>query len=384
MTAGVTSVPVGRTVKLANVGTGQVLQANSDGTVDERWRRHADDHDQQWRLVPVDGSKHQWHLSNVGSGTSLTDRLTMDAVAMAGRWRLIPVADDEYAIVSADSGRAVGSGVDGSSYFHDPRQRWKILGVKQDRPTRAVVTLVRDEQVFLPIWLRYYRQFFAAQDTYVLDHGGADKLADQFEFTRIPVRQPVFGAEWQREVIQHHQHDLVDRYDVVLFADADEIVAPDPRSGDLGDYLDNFDQDFVTCQGYEVLHSVDHEPSFDLARPVLSQRSFWYRNDVYSKSLLARVPMLWHLGFHHRLDLRKNIDPTLYLIHLHRMDYETCLARHQNRAAFPRADKDRANDWGYQNRITDPDAFRQWFYQDSCGTGLIEPEEIPPHWHDLV
>jgi Glycosyl transferase family 2 len=384
MVSGVMSVPVDRAVKLVNVGTGQVLRANADGTVDEYWRRHSEDADQQWLLTHADSRKHQWHVSSVASGATLSDEMTMDTAGTAGRFRLIPVADQEYAIVSVVSGRAVGYGVDSSSYLHDPRQRWKILAVHQERPTRAVVTLVRDEDVFLPIWLRYYRQFFAPQDIYVLDHGGADKLADQFEFTRIPIQQPVFGAEWQREVIQYHQHDLVDRYDVVLFADADEIVAPDPRSGDLGDYLDSFDQDYVTCQGYEVLHAVDDEPAFDVTRPVLSQRSSWYRNDVYSKSLLARVPMLWHLGFHHRFDLKQNIDPTLYLIHLHRMDYGICLARHQDRAAFPRAAKDRANDWGYQNRITDPDGFRQWFYQDSCGSGSIEPETILPHWRELV
>jgi hypothetical protein len=384
MICGAASLPVNRAVKLVNVATGLVLRANPDGTVAESWRRHERDHHQEWRISGVEGRKQQWHLSNIGSGTSLTDRLTVDAAGVAGRWRLIPVADHEYAIVGVDGGHAIGDGPDSSPYSHDPRQRWKILAVHHERPTRAVVTLVREEGIFLPIWLRYYRQFFAAQDTYVLDHGGAEELADRFEFTRIPVHQPVYGAEWQRETVQRHYHDLLDRYDVVLFVDADEIMAPDPRSGDLGDYLDDFDQDFVTCQGYEVLHSVDDEPSFDPLKGVLAQRSSWYRNDVYSKSVLARVPMLWHLGFHLRFDLKQNIDPMLYLIHLHRMDYEICLARHQDRVNFPRIDKDLKNDWGYQTRITDPAKFRKWFYEDSCGGGPIQPEEIPPHWRDLV
>ncbi|TDQ00414.1 glycosyltransferase family 2 protein [Labedaea rhizosphaerae] len=384
MSCGVTSVPADRAVKLVNVGTGQVLQAGPGGTLADDWRRHEDDAHQQWRLSRVDGRKHLWHVANLGTGTRLTDQLTLAADGEPGRWRLVPVADHEYAIVAAEGGRALSSAVDDSSYYHDPRQRWKIAAVPDARPTRAVFTLVRDEQVFLPIWLRYYQQFFAPQDIHVLDHGGAHELADRFDFTRIPIHQPVFGAEWQRDTVQHHQHELLDRYDVVLFVDADEIVAPDPRTGDLGDYLDNFDEDFVTCQGYELLHVTDREPAFDPAKPVLAQRSWWYRNDVYSKSLLARVPMLWNLGFHHRLDQKKNVDPLLYLIHLHRMDYETCLARHRNRAAFPRAEKDRAQGWGYQNRITDPVGFREWFYQDSCGGGAIQPEEIPAYWRDLI
>src|SRR5262249_10853676 len=151
--------------------------------------------------------------------------------------------------------------------------------------------------------------------------------------------QPVFGAEWQRETIQRHQHDLLDRYDVVLFADADEIIAPEPYTGDLGDYLDNFDEDFVTCQGYELLHLTDSEPAFDPGQPVLPRRTHGDRNEISSKSLTAGVPWLGTLGSPPGLDQRKNVAPLLYLLHLHRRDYEICLDRHNNRAAFPRAEK---------------------------------------------
>ncbi|MET8763337.1 glycosyltransferase family 2 protein [Lentzea sp. NPDC004782] len=379
-----TSVPDDRPVKLVNAGTGQVLEAAPGGALADTWRRSANDASQQWRFSRVDGREHLWELTNVDTRASLTEDMTLAVDGVAGRWRVIPVAEREFAIVSAATGRALSSAVDDSSYYHDPRQRWKITAGHAERPTRAVFTLVRDEEVFLPIWLRYYSRFFAPQDIHVLDHGGADRFADEYGFTRIAIDQPVFGAEWQRETIQRHQHDLLDRYDVVLFADADEIIAPEPCTGDLGDYLDNFDEDFVTCQGYEVLHLADSEPAFDPGQPVLAQRKHWYRNEIYSKSLIARVPSLWNLGFHQRLDQRRNVDPLLYLLHLHRMDYEICLDRHKNRAAFPRAEKDRARGWGYQNRITDPDGFREWFYQDSCGGGTIQPEEIPSRWRGMV
>ncbi|MET9633742.1 glycosyltransferase family 2 protein [Lentzea sp. NPDC006480] len=379
-----TLVPDDRPVKLVNAGTGQVLEAGPGGTLADTFRRSANDASQQWRFSRVAGAGHLWELTNVDTRVSLTEDLTLAAGAVTGRWRVIPVADQEFAIVSAASGRALSSAVDDSSYYHDPRQRWKITAGNAERPTRAVFTLVRDEEVFLPIWLRYYSRFFAPQDIHVLDHGGAGRFADEYGFTRIPVDQPVFGAEWQRDTIQRHQHELLDRYDVVLFADADEIIAPEPHTGDLGDYLDNFDQDFVTCQGYELLHLTDSEPAFDPEQPVLAQRGHWYRNEIYSKSLIARAPSLWDLGFHQRLDHRRNPDPLLFLLHLHRMDYGICLDRHKNRAAFPRAEKDRALGRGYQNRITDPDGFREWFYGDSCGGGAIQTEEIPDRWRTVV
>ena len=38
------------------------------------------------------------------------------------------------------------------------------------RRAAAVFTIVREEAVFLPIWLRYYAAHFAPEDIYVLHH----------------------------------------------------------------------------------------------------------------------------------------------------------------------------------------------------------------------
>ena len=38
------------------------------------------------------------------------------------------------------------------------------------RRPAAVFTIVREEAVFLPIWLRYYTAHFAPEDIYVLHH----------------------------------------------------------------------------------------------------------------------------------------------------------------------------------------------------------------------
>jgi hypothetical protein len=67
--------------------------------------------------------------------------------------------------------------------------------------------------------------------------------------------------------------------------------------------------------------------------------------------------MSWHGGLHATTDGEVREDPRLYLIHLHRMDYELCFARHQQRTALPWNQRDLDEGWGYQNRITDPEAF---------------------------
>jgi hypothetical protein len=244
--------------------------------------------------------------------------------------------------------------------------------------------MANNEAVFLPVWWHYYSRFFPPEDIYILDHETTDGSTSGPGFVRIPVSHPVVDWAWHRDMLQHHQHLLLSRYEIVLTTDADELVAPDPRTGHLGDYLDRFQHDFVTCRGYEILHRRDLEPPFDSSRPIFQQRSWWYFNPAYSKPLLARVPMQWHGGLHSRVDGQSRGDPSLYLVHLHRMDFEICLARHRQRVSRPWNRRDWDEGWGYQNRITEGADFERWFYNDSCSGTPISIEPIPEHWRDLI
>jgi Ricin-type beta-trefoil lectin domain-like len=103
----------------------------------------------------------------------------LDTKGAHQRWRLVPVGEGghEYAIMNVHSGKALdlwdGTWRDDAEivqlgYWHGTQQRWVLTACDAGTVSRAVVTIVRDESVFLPIWLRYYRQFFSAQDMYVL------------------------------------------------------------------------------------------------------------------------------------------------------------------------------------------------------------------------
>ena len=67
--------------------------------------------------------------------------------------------------------------------------------------------------------------------------------------------------------MQSHQRGLLESYDVVLTVDVDEIVAPDPAWGTLGEYLAGFQEEWVNCLGYEILHLPDREPPLDPSAP---------------------------------------------------------------------------------------------------------------------
>ncbi len=251
---------------------------------------------------------------------------------------------------------------------------------------RAVQTIVHNEAIFLPIWLRYYSRFFEPDDIYVLDNDTSDGSTELGGFHRIPVAHDSVDHRWMADTLADHQARLLDRYDVVVTTDVDEIVAPLPEWGTLDAYLDRLDEEFVNPFGYELLHMRDREPPYRPDMPVLEQRGHWFANDGYDKPVVAMQPHGWAPGLHTRDDGRLNFDPDLRLIHLHRMDYEICRERHGLRKRRGWGQADLAEGWAVHNRIVEEAEFERWFYGDSCfGHAGIEivVERIPAAWRGL-
>src|SRR5690348_4052778 len=173
---------------------------------------------------------------------------------------------------------------------------------------RALITMVHDEAFFLPIWLGYYSRYFEPADIYVLDHDTTDGSTDREGFVRIPVSHDAVDHTWMVETIQALQHKLFEEYDVVVVTDVDEIIVPNPVFTNLGEYLDEFDQEFVNCHGFELVHMRDREPPYVPGVPILDQRSYWFENALYSKPAIATKPTVWLPGFHFREDRRTNDD----------------------------------------------------------------------------
>jgi hypothetical protein len=176
---------------------------------------------------------------------------------------------------------------------------------------------------------------------------------------------------------------LLQRYDVVVVTDVDELIAPVPEWGTLGEYLEDFSEEWVNCLGYEILHQ-KAEPGLDLDSPVLNQRHWWFPNDGYNKAAVATGPMTWRPGLHGRSDFHAKIDPDLRMIHLHRMDHDLCLERHRMRARKAWAADDQEGSLALHNQIVEGAEFERWFYEDSCFEAVeINLEEIPASWRSV-
>lgn len=228
-------------------------------------------------------------------------------------------------------------------------------------PPLAVFTIVRNEQFFFPRWLAHYAA--TDGDLFVLDHETDDGsvVADHPQYTRVGVVRPeTDDVGWMLHTVMAYQKELLQRYDRVVFAEVDEFLCPDPHVWPtLKDYLKSNNDVIVTATGYDILGTWD-APPLDPGMPVMSQRG-WKRNDKYSKTLIASVPLSWEVGFHAVQPPVTCRDPDLYLFHLHYCDKDVAwnrlVSRMKNKPPAP-------GSWGSQNKVQNYDLFENQFRQE--------------------
>lgn len=247
---------------------------------------------------------------------------------------------------------------------------------------KAVFCIVQNEPVFLPIWLRYYRRYFSADDIYVLDHDTTDHSTDNLGVNRVKVHNKYsFDHKWLRQTVMDFQQQLFKTYENVLFTEVDEIIATDPvHVPDLGTYIDRFKNQAICCSGYEIVHDREVEPKIDFNRPLLKQRLFFYSIQSLCKPLLSKVPLRWKVGFHRAKGV-KLISRELLLLHLHQIDYSYCLERHRANAARRWSKEEIARGTGEHNRITGDKEFNNWFYGRLRAHGR---SNIPEHLKSII
>jgi hypothetical protein len=243
----------------------------------------------------------------------------------------------------------------------------------------AAFTVVQNEAVMLPLWLDYYGRQFPASDLYVLDHnttdGSTDAIGDRCQ--RVPIHwNTSFDHRWLRSTVEAFQAFLLQSYETVLFAEADEFIVADPRRyAGLSDYFARLESPAARCTGFEVVHQID-EPPIRFDAPILAQRGWWHASALYCKRSVSKIPLRWSEGFHEEFVGPDNPpDPELLLVHLHRVDYDWCLERHRSTASRNWSAEDIERRDGWQNRIAAATEFEQWF---RAGPDLEAPREVIP------
>ena len=207
----------------------------------------------------------------------------------------------------------------------------------------AIITCVKNESHFLPLWMNYYSRFINVEDIYVIDNDSNDGSTDNLKCNKIPLHLE-YSLDYDSIVnrVNSLHEELIEMYEYVIYTDVDEFIIPkDGRT--LGNFLDSIkgsDKRFFTTNGYNVYHNIDDEDPIDLNKPILLQRKYMLKNQGYDKTLISKVPMGWSPGFHecrydnvyfededgnpHRINEtgKPNHEDGLYLLHLHYFDLD--------------------------------------------------------------
>ena len=169
---------------------------------------------------------------------------------------------------------------------------------------RIAVTFEHDHSDLSDIWEGYYSQYLDTRKV---------KIGD------------ILRNDWAGTVplLNGLQQELFAKYDLILFADVDEIIVP--LKEDLGKYLDKVDSPVVRCVGYNVIQ-MEGEPPIDLTKPILEQRKHWSRDKMYDKYVILTKPQ--HYTSNHHIQNEVPSDPNLVMLHLRDIDID--LARNRN------------------------------------------------------
>src|ERR1051326_102476 len=223
----------------------------------------------------------------------------------------------------------------------------------------AIVTMVYNERVNLPLWIRHYKSHCPGAMLFVLDHGSDDGTTTGLDGVNvIPLPRTPFDDQARGESIADFQHALLRFYEVVICTDCDEMLVADPRKhASLGAFLASVTSEVIAPTGVNVHHVRGMEDPVDLNAPILGQRRYVRFASGVCKPSVARVPLCWVPGFHW-CDRVPDYRTDLYQFHLRRMDITTSLERLRVTRAMPWSERALCN-WGFRQRQTDEERIRE-------------------------
>ncbi len=179
--------------------------------------------------------------------------------------------------------------------------------------------MVRDERVMLPRWIAHYGRECGPDNLFVIDDNTTDGSTDGLpgSVIRIPSWGDKHFETTRMRLVSSFAAGLLETYDAVLFADADEFLVADPQRYDsLVDLVAARPRvDVLAAQALNVVHDAGREGPLDPDRPVLGQRHWAKFIPLMCKPAIKRTPAPWVAGSH-GTTIPFEIDPDLYMFHL--------------------------------------------------------------------
>lgn len=193
---------------------------------------------------------------------------------------------------------------------------------------RAIMAMVQDGTPYLDIWLNYYKKYFEDKDIYFICCNSPQETQIKLSpYSIIETEVSVYNMVDKLALLNRLQKEFLNYYEVVMYADIDEIIF---HPTGLGNVLNSLRANITRSEGYDIVHYRSKESNdLDLSKPIAGQRLYWARADNYDKPTILKEPYPWTLGLH-ALDTPNNIHwrhitdhyPGLLLLHLRNADFK--------------------------------------------------------------
>jgi hypothetical protein len=248
---------------------------------------------------------------------------------------------------------------------------------------KAIFTIVNNEKIFLPIWIEHYKNFFDAEDIFVFDHLSLDGSTNNLDVNIAKLNyDKIFNHEWLRNTVEKILEKLLDRYEVVVFTEIDELLYDinTPLDKKIELFIKSEDQ-YLTCAAFELFQQIETEKEFDPSKHFILQRGYWFRDLGYDKTLITKIPLKYNLGFHYLVDKKSNPSEGLYMLHLRRLDLNLRIEKHNFR--FKNNSFDENDENAFHNKLSNYEDIKKWFlYQHTSPNGgkdwfVAKVEPIP-------
>ena len=239
------------------------------------------------------------------------------------------------------------------------------------KPRLAVVTMVFNEEDFLPIWLRYYGRQVGRNNCFILDHGSTDSSTAQAagaSVVRLP-RGPL-DEEQRCRFVSDFCASLLAWFDFVAYTDVDELLVADPARHDSLASLCKDGTDVITAFGLNVIHRLGHEGELVPTGLVSRQRAWLMPLSSMCKPAIISRPVRWAPGFH-SADA-DTVFGDLLLMHIAYADYDLALRRQRRRQSQARA---RLSENSHHQK--EPATVARWM-QDWCRMDEVLTADLGP------
>jgi hypothetical protein len=211
----------------------------------------------------------------------------------------------------------------------------------------AVLTMARNDEFFLNLWVKYYGDLFGEENLYIYMDGLDQKPPKEAGKANVKIVEKlgikVVEAEKLRlSFLSDRAAELFKLgYDLVIGCDSDEFLVVDVKTGKkLPEYLSSLKINVsVSALGLDVGQNLKEEFPIDKSKPILHQRNYALINSRFTKTSVIAKPVQWGSGFHRVHGRNFRIDKNLYLLHFGNIDYESLVLKYNSKDIIVRGEQ---------------------------------------------